>query len=119
MKDKFICSEDEFEIDALAYGPDGEAAIGVDIKRIEATRDTHKRADEIVNKAVKFKSVYPNARFVAVVYYPFQGLQSNLERRLTSDHVSEVCFASSRSLGTAIGLLVDTLQIRKPAEHEM
>jgi hypothetical protein len=42
--------------------------IGIDIKRIEARQDIHKRCDEIVNKAAKLKAVFRKAKFGAVIY---------------------------------------------------
>lgn len=39
----------------------------VDVKRIEARRDIHKRCDEIVNKAAKFKRNYPRGTFIAFI----------------------------------------------------
>lgn len=50
-KRKFVANNQEFELDAAAPD-DGPIQIGIDIKRIEARRDIHKRCDEIVNKAV-------------------------------------------------------------------
>lgn len=47
-KRKFAYRGDEFELDA-ATPVTGSIEIGVDVKRIEARRDIHKRCDEIVN----------------------------------------------------------------------
>jgi hypothetical protein len=70
-KRKFRAGSEEFEIDA-AYPSGGDAIeVAVDVKRIESPRDIHKRADEIINKASKFKAVNPSGKFFAVVYYPF------------------------------------------------
>lgn len=69
-KRKFTVDHQQFELDA-AYPAEGDIInVGVDVKRIEARQDIHKRADEIVNKALKFKAVYPNGLFFAVIYYP-------------------------------------------------
>lgn len=116
-KRRFICDRDKFELDA-ASPVSGDIDIGVDVKRIEARRDIHKRCDEIVNKASKFKKVFPNARFVAVVYYPFTADQVNMQQRLQSPNIDAVVFASQskEQLETAIGLLVDKLGIRNSSQ---
>ena len=57
-KRKFVCDDEEFELDAAAP-PEGDIEVAVDVKRIEARRDIHKRCDEIVNKATKFKKCRP------------------------------------------------------------
>jgi hypothetical protein len=113
-KRKFVCDDEQFEIDAAAP-PEGEIEIAVDVKRIEARRDIHKRCDEIVNKATKFKRLYPNARFAAVVYYPFTAEHVNVQHRLESPHIDAVVFASQsqEQLQTAVGLLLGRLRIRK------
>jgi len=69
-KRKFTANGEEFELDA-ATPHEGPVQTGIDVKRIEARRDIHKRCDEIVNKAAKLKSVFPEAKFAAVIYYPF------------------------------------------------
>ena len=92
-KRKFAYRGDEFELDA-AYPASGPIAIGVDVKRIEARRDIHKRCDEIVNKASKLKKVYKRARFAAVVYYPFIDEHTNIQSRLRSTDIDAVVFAS-------------------------
>lgn len=46
-KRKFYVQEEEFELDA-ASPKSGDINIGIDVKRIEARRDIHKRCDEIV-----------------------------------------------------------------------
>ncbi len=112
-KRQFECEGESFELDA-ATPAKGAIRIGVDVKRIEARRDIHKRCDEIVNKAAKLKKAHPKAKFVAVVYYPFTAEQVNVRQRLESPDIDEVVFASksSEQLETAIGLLVDKLTIR-------
>jgi hypothetical protein len=70
QKRMFDFKSERFELDA-ASPKSGDINVGIDIKRIEARRDIHKRCDEIVNKAVKLKSSFPSAKFGAVVYYPF------------------------------------------------
>lgn len=89
----FKSGEDIYELDiALKNGEVIE--LGIDVKRIEARRDLHKRCDEIINKATKFKTCFPDGKFVAFVYYPFLEEQINIERRLKSEHVDYVVFAS-------------------------
>ncbi len=83
---------DRIELDA-GYPASGTLEIGVDVKRIEARRDIHKRCDEIVNKAAKFKGVYPSARFVAFIYYPFTDEHTNVSNRLKSEDIDVVVFA--------------------------
>ena len=114
-KRKFEFGGESFELDA-ASPEAGPIEVAIDIKRIEARRDIHKRADEIVNKAAKFKAAYPSAKFAAVLYYPFTAEHVNVQNRLASPHIDAVCFASQseEQLGVAIGLLVDRLGIRRP-----
>ncbi len=92
-KRKFVYRGDEFELDAAAPLK-GPIEIGVDVKRIEARRDIHKRCDEIVNKATKLKRVYRRAQFAAVIYYPFIDEHSNIQSRLRSTHIDAIVFAS-------------------------
>jgi hypothetical protein len=112
-KRSFLCDNEKFELDAAS--PISETIeVGVDVKRIEARRDIHKRCDEIVNKATKLKKVHPDAKFVAVVYFPFTADQVNVRQRLECSYIDAVVFASQaeEQLETAVGLLVDTLGIR-------
>ncbi|MDM8008305.1 MAG: hypothetical protein QUV05_19365 [Phycisphaerae bacterium] len=112
-KRKFTVSGESFELDAAAPQT-GPIEIGVDVKRIEARRDIHKRADEIINKAAKFKTAFPHGRFAAVVYYPFTAEHVNVQSRLESPNIDAVCFASqsAEQVLVAIGLIVDRLGIR-------
>ncbi len=113
-KRHFEVGDESFEIDAAAPAT-GKIEIAIDVKRIEARRDIHKRADEIVNKATKFKKKHPKALFAAVVYYPFTAEHVNVQSRLESRYIDAVCFASQagEQMGIAVGLLVDRLKIRK------
>jgi hypothetical protein len=95
-KRKFKVGGQSFELDAAAP-IQGEIEIGVDVKRIEARRDIHKRCDEIVNKAAKFKDTFPNSKFAAVVYYPFVDEHVNVQNRLKSPMIDSVVFAGSSS----------------------
>lgn len=113
-KRRFKVGDESFEIDAAAPET-GKIEVAIDVKRIEARRDIHKRADEIINKAAKFKRKHPKGLFAAVVYYPFTAEHVNVQSRLQSRSIDAVCFASQgeEQIGVAIGLLVDQLKIRK------
>ena len=102
---------ESFELDA-SYAVGTEIQIAVDIKRIESPRDIHKRADEIVNKARKYKSVYATGRFVAIVYYPFPTQHINVLSRLQSPDVDDIFFAgeSDSSIEMAVSLIVGKLK---------
>ena len=114
-KRKFVVEGQEFELDA-ASPERGDIEIGLDIKRIEARRDIHKRCDEIVNKASKLKAILPKARFGAVIYYPFIDEHVNIQSRLRSANIDAVVFASEsdESIENAVRLLLSTLQQAKP-----
>jgi hypothetical protein len=107
----FVADGEEFEVDA-ATPPQGAIEIGIDVKRIEARRDIHKRCDEIVNKARKLKATYPNSKFGAVVYYPFIEEHTNVQNRLRSPDISGVVFASQSedSITSAVRMLLSTLK---------
>ena len=92
-KRKFELDGEAFEIDA-ATPTTGKIEIGVDIKRIEARRDIHKRSDEIVNKARAFREAYPDSQFAAVIYYPFIDEHVNVQSRLRAPQIDAVVFAS-------------------------
>ena len=113
-KRKFKVGSDTFEIDAASplHGPIG---IAVDVKRIEARRDIHKRCDEIANKADKLKQCYPDAVFAAVIYYPFIDEHINIQNRLSSPKIEVVVFAteSKDSVESAVKLLLDRIGARK------
>jgi len=113
-KRKFSAGGDQFEIDA-ATPPKGPIAYGIDVKRIEARRDIHKRTDEIVNKASKLRHAYPEARFAAIIYYPFVQEQINIQSRLQSPDVHAVAFAgeTDESIVLAVGLVLAKLGVRK------
>lgn len=113
-KRRFVVGKESFEIDAAAPET-GPIEVAIDVKRIEARRDIHKRADEIINKATKFKRKHPKGIFAAVVYYPFTSEHVNVQSRLHSKYIDAICFASQgeEQIGVAIGLLIDQLKIRK------
>jgi hypothetical protein len=96
QKRKFSCNGDEFELD-VANPAIGAISVGVDVKRIEARRDIHKRCDEIVNKAAKLKEAFPGAKFATVIYYPFIDEHVNIQSRLRSQYIDAVVFASDDS----------------------
>ena len=112
-KRKFIVEGESFELDA-ASPTSGDIRIGMDVKRIEARRDIHKRCDEIVNKARKLKVAFPESKFGAVMYYPFITEHTNIQNRLHSADIGGVVFASEsdESIETAVGLLLATLEVK-------
>jgi hypothetical protein len=114
MKKKFITGHEEFELDAAAV-LNNSILIGVDVKRIEARRDIHKRCDEIVNKSVRFKEEFPEAKFAAVIYYPFVEEHSNVKSRLDAQTIDVVVFASAykESIKNAVRLLLSSVGASK------
>ncbi|MEW5805054.1 MAG: hypothetical protein AB1847_23460 [bacterium] len=113
-KRMFVIEGEEFELDA-ASPRSGDIKVGIDIKRIEARRDIHKRCDEIVNKAAKLKSAFPGSKFGAVVYYPFIEEHVNIQNRLRSDNIDGVVFASEtkESIENAVRILLSTLGVSR------
>jgi hypothetical protein len=111
QKRRFSAGGEQFELDA-ATPKTGPIEVGIDVKRIEARRDIHKRTDEIVNKAAKLKSVYPAARFAAIIYYPFVTEHVNIQNRLDSPNIEAVGFAgeSNESVRSGVGLVLAKLQ---------
>jgi len=111
-KRMFEVEGEQFELDA-ASPESGDIEIGIDIKRIEARRDIHKRCDEIVNKAAKLKSAFPSSRFGAVVYYPFIEEHINIQNRLRSVNIDGLVFASKaeESIESAVRMLLSTLGV--------
>lgn len=103
-----------FELDA-ATPVEGPILLGVDIKRIEARRDIHKRSDEIVNKAAKLKQAFPKSKFAAVVYYPFVDEHVNVQNRLKSTAIDVIVFAGSSqdSIENAVKTLLITSHMLK------
>jgi len=105
---------DRYELDGAAPAT-GAIQYAVDIKRIEARRDIHKRSDEIVNKAARLASVRSAAKFGALIYYPFIQEHGNIRDRLRSEKIAAVQFASEsdESITSAVGLLLATFGVRK------
>lgn len=103
----------EFELDAALPATGEPIRVGVDVKRIGSPRDIHKRIDEIVNKASKFKQRYPDGKFGAVIYYPFDPAgQTNITNRMRSAHIDGHVFPagdSPDSVVTAVLLLIPQL----------
>ncbi len=108
----FTVDDEKFEIDA-ALQESGTIRVGIDIKRIEARRDIHKRCDEIVNKASNFKKVFPESKFGVVVYYPFIEEHINVQNRLRSKDIDGVVFASEKdtSIVNAVKMLLSILKV--------
>lgn len=108
----FTAGGEQFELDA-ASPRSGDIKVGIDIKRIEARRDIHKRCDEIVNKATKLKSAFPDSKFGAIVYYPFIEEHVNVQNRLRSEDIEGVVFASEvkESIENAVKMLLPTLGV--------
>lgn len=117
QKRMFDAEGEQFELDA-ASPSSGDINVGIDIKRIEARRDIHKRCDEIVNKAIKLKSTFPHAKFGTVVYYPFIEEHINIQSRLRSDDIDCVVFASEaqESIENTVRMLLSSLGVQKNDE---
>lgn len=109
-KRRFAEGGEEFEIDA-ASPPTGPINTAIDVKRLEARRDIHKRTDEILNKAARFRQHRPESRFEAVIYYPFIDEHANVLSRLASSQVDAIVFAgqSADSITNAVSLLLARL----------
>lgn len=114
-KSKFQHNGQTFELDAAAKDASGNILHAIDIKRIEARRDIHKRTDEIVNKGAHLKAVYPKANFGVVIYYPFIGEHGNVRDRLQSPYIDSVVFAGALkdSVVAAVKLLLGKFQCLK------
>lgn len=111
----FEVAGERFEIDAGHPSTGKQIEVAIDIKRIESSRDIHKRADEIINKATKFKTVFPKAQFIAVIYYPFPTQHGNVTSRLKSDFIDNIFFAgeSESSIITAVEFLLGSIKLKK------
>jgi len=116
-KRKFAVNDQKFELDA-ASPIEGKIQIGVDVKRIEARRDIHKRCDEILNKASKFKATFPDGKFAAVIYYPFVDEHLNVQSRLKSTLIDIVVFAGTQTESTnnAVQTLLIAVEHQKQVE---
>ena len=66
-----------------------------------------------MNKAARLKAVHPEARFAAVIYYPFIDEHGNVRSRLESEHIDAVVFAagSKESVDSAVKMLLARLAI--------
>ena len=114
-KARFRHNDLQFELDAAATGPSGKVTHAVDIKRVEARRDIHKRTDEIVNKASHYKAAFPTGTFGVAIYYPIVTEQGNVRDRLDSPHIDAVCFAgiTEESIVSAVRLLLGKMGCQK------
>lgn len=115
-KRQFPVSGELYEIDA-AHPIDKNQAIefAVDVKRIEARRDIHKRSDEIISKADHYKEAFPTGRFGAVIYYPFEDEHGDIRDRLRSANIASVVFASEapQSIELAVNDLLIAFDLRR------
>ena len=106
-KRKFKHNNESYELDAAYPATSNTIEFGIDVKRIESPRDIHKRADEIINKASKFKDTFPEGKFYAVIYYPFPSEHQNVKSRLQSANIEGVYFAGETD--TSIKMSVEYL----------
>lgn len=113
-KRKFQADGEDFEIDA-AFPTSGPIEIAVDVKRIESPRDIHKRAAEIIDKAMKFRASHPDGKFFAIVYYPFPAEHINVTSRLKSDYIEGLFFAAqtASSIASAADYLAGMVTVKK------
>lgn len=91
-KHKILFGSEEYELDATTPEAGENIDLGIDVKRIEAKQYIHKRIDEFVNKASKFKACLPTSNFFAVVYYTFPFNPTNLQTRNASSDINRVFF---------------------------
>ena len=114
-KRKFDVDGQAFEIDAALPSSGEHIDVAIDVKRIESRKDIHKRSDEIINKAGKFKKAFPESKFVAILYFPFPTLHTNLNSRLTDSNINLIYFAgeSASSVTLAVEMLLAQLGLLK------
>ncbi len=107
-------NSNHYEIDA-ALASRGIIIVGVDIKRIESPRDIHKRSDEIINKAVHLKRTFPDAKFFAMIYFPFPKEQDKIEERFAESQVDGIVYvrASDVSIRNSCEELVKIAKIKR------
>ncbi len=103
-KTRFVHDEQTYELDAAAFDQNGSICHAVDVKRIEARRDVHKRIDEIAGKAIHFKAAYPDGQFAAIIYYPFTKEHDSVANRLRSPNIDSIVFAGSSSKSIEAGV---------------
>ena len=111
----FQSGGEKFELDA-ASPETGTIQVGIDVKRIEARRDIHKRCDEIINKAARLKAAFQGCKFGTVVYYPFIEEHVNIQNHLRSDNIDAVVFASESedSIENAVKMLISMFGLSCP-----
>ena len=70
-------------------------------------------ASHVMAEAVQ--SIFPDAKFGAVIYYPFIEEHVNVQNRLRSDNIDSIVFASDakESIANAVRILISTLRIPK------
>jgi len=95
-KARFSHDGQTYELDAAARKEDATISHGVDVKRVEARRDVHKRIDEISGKANHFKAEFPSGRFGVVIYYPLMD-HDFVANRLRSPSIDSIVFAGASS----------------------
>jgi len=117
-KRKFRHEGGAFEIDA-ACPVTGEIRIGVDVKRFESPRDFHKRGDEITQKVSHLRDVLPDARFYAVLYYPFPSRHGEVLQRYDGQGIDAILFAgeSEESLLLAVKRILSDNGLLQPTEE--
>lgn len=108
---KMIRVVKKYEIDA-AYFKNDYLEYAIDVKVMGAKRDIHKRSDEIINKSVAYKQLYPKGKFAAVVYYPFN--PEDVIDRLKRPTIDSIVFAdaSQESIVIAVKELIKDLGIK-------
>lgn len=117
-KRRFLFEGMDFELDA-AHPPRGEPIeVGVDVKGISHPRDFHKRGDEIVNKAEKFKIAFPNGKFGAVLHYPFLDSRDNVIQRLGHTAIDGIVFAGDNKESIENAILTLLPQLGLPVVDE-
>jgi hypothetical protein len=115
-KTRIIVVGEEYEIDA-AHFEGQHLKYAIDIKKIGSRRDFQKRSDEIINKSVAYRKLYPDGKFAAVVHYPFE--KDALRSRLKSNFIDMVVFAndSPESITEAVKTLIEDLPIQLAARQ--
>lgn len=95
----------KFELDAAHPATGALIQVGIDVKGISHPRDFHKRGDEIVNKAEKFKGVFPDGKFGVVIHYPFLDSRENVVQRLANPAIDGIVFAGDSKASVEIAVL--------------
>jgi hypothetical protein len=119
-KTKFPCDGQEYELDAASYSDPQTIEVGIDVKRVESPRDIHKRTDEIINKAAKFKKLYPKSKFGVVAYYPFAEGQEEFRKRAKSEYIDGLVFANDEEgvIEAQVRALLEMMGVASPIPSE-